>query len=47
MSTERGVTLVPGEVPADLLVVEPDEVLDVLRWDDALADRPPLSCSRS
>lgn len=41
VGTERGVTLVPGEVTADLLVVEPDEVVDVLRWDDALADRPP------
>ncbi len=41
VGTERGVTLVPGEVTADLLVVEPDDVLDVLPWDDALADRPP------
>lgn len=33
-------TLVPGESPADVLVVRPDEIADVVRWNAAFADRP-------
>jgi putative ABC transport system permease protein len=32
--------LVPGDAPADVLAVHPEQVADVVRWDDSFADRP-------
>jgi hypothetical protein len=40
VGTEQGATLAPGEVTADLLAVDPEEIRDVIGWDDALADEP-------
>ena len=40
VGTENDVTLVPGDLPADVVVVQPDQVAGVVRWNDALADQP-------
>ena len=40
VGVERDATLVPGDRRADVLVVDPREVAGVVRWNDALADRP-------
>jgi len=40
VGTEPGVDVLPGDTTANVLVVRPEEVADVVRWNDALADRP-------
>jgi hypothetical protein len=40
VGTERSVTVAPGELQADLLALDPDEVGEVMQWDPSLADRP-------
>ena len=40
VGTEPGVDVLPGGTTADMLIVRPEEVAGVVRWNDALADRP-------
>jgi hypothetical protein len=40
VGVEQDATLVPGDRRADVLVVHPDQVADVVRWNDGLADVP-------
>ncbi|TFV86275.1 FtsX-like permease family protein [Blastococcus sp. CT_GayMR16] len=40
VGVENDATLVPGDRRADVLVVHPEQVADVVRWNDALADQP-------
>ena len=35
-----GSTILPGDVAANVLVVQPEQVAGVVRWNDALADQP-------
>ena len=37
---EEGVQMVPGDFEAKMLALDPDDVMDVIRWDDALAQTP-------
>jgi hypothetical protein len=37
---EKDAQLLPGDIGSDVLVVHPEQVADVVRWDDAFADRP-------
>jgi hypothetical protein len=40
VGTEPGVDVLPGGTTANVLIVRPEEVAGVVRWNDALADRP-------
>jgi putative ABC transport system permease protein len=40
VGTDNDSTVVPGDVAANVLVVQPEQVPDVVRWSDELADRP-------
>jgi hypothetical protein len=40
VGTENDVRLSPGEVAVDVVAVHPEQVADVVRWNDQLADRP-------
>ena len=40
VGTELGITLEPGDVKADLLVLDPDTFIPVAHWDDSLSGRP-------
>ena len=40
VGTENTPVLVPGETLADLLLVHPEQVPGVVRWDDSFAERP-------
>ncbi|TFV62549.1 UNVERIFIED_ORG: hypothetical protein E4P37_16715 [Bacillus sp. AZ43] len=40
VGTETSVTVLPGETTANVLVVRPEQVPGVVRWNEALADRP-------
>ena len=40
VGTELGITLEPGDVEADLLVLDPDTFTSVAHWDDSLSGRP-------
>ncbi|MCF6744197.1 hypothetical protein E9529_07895 [Blastococcus sp. KM273128] len=40
VGTENDAALLPGDTGTDVLVVRPEEVAGVVRWDDGLADRP-------
>ena len=40
VGTETDVTLVPGDLDVDALAVHPEQVADVVHWNDQLADRP-------
>ncbi|MGY1803077.1 hypothetical protein ACI78T_07335 [Blastococcus sp. SYSU D00922] len=40
VGVEPGVEVLPGSTTANVLVVRPEEVAGVVRWNDALADRP-------
>ncbi|MGY1723984.1 hypothetical protein [Blastococcus sp. SYSU DS0533] len=40
VGVENDAALLPGDTRTDVLVVRPDEVAHVVRWDDGLADRP-------
>jgi putative ABC transport system permease protein len=40
VGTERESTILPGDVSANVLVVQPEQVPGVVRWNDALADEP-------
>lgn len=40
VGTEPGVQVLPGGAEANVLVVPPEEVAGVVRWNEALADRP-------
>lgn len=47
VGTERGVQMVPGDFEAEMLALDPDDAMDVIRWDDALADAPVEDLLRS
>ena len=40
VGTEGASTILPGDVAANILVVRPEQVAGVIRWNDELADRP-------
>jgi putative ABC transport system permease protein len=40
VGTELGITLEPGDIEADLLVLDPDTFTSVAHWDDSLSGRP-------
>ena len=40
VGTELGISLEPGDLDADLLVIDPDTFPAVAHWDDALSGRP-------
>jgi hypothetical protein len=40
VGVETDTRLLPGDIGSDILVVHPEQVADVVRWDDAFADRP-------
>jgi putative ABC transport system permease protein len=40
VGAEERATLVPSDAPVDVLIVRPEQVPDVVRWNDAFADRP-------
>ena len=40
VGVEKDTQLLPGDVGADVLVVHPEAVAGVVRWNDGLAERP-------
>jgi hypothetical protein len=40
VGVERDTQLLPGDIGTDVLVVHPEQVSGVVRWDDAFSDRP-------
>jgi putative ABC transport system permease protein len=40
VGSETGSTVLPGDVPANVLVVRPEQVAGVVRWHDELAEQP-------
>src|SRR3712207_8782846 len=40
IGAERDAQLMPGDLNADVVAVQPDQVAGVVRWNDGLADDP-------